>query len=81
MHGDAYNFWSGVGNDIPVFIAGYLFAFVPWYLHNRCHYPRCHRFGKHEFHHYKLCSRHHPAVKKNIPLHISQLHKDSYANR
>jgi hypothetical protein len=64
FHGNGYAFWSGIGNDIPVFVAGYIFAFLPHmvmtYRLNRCHYHRCFRLGHHPYRHYKYCKHHHP---------------------
>lgn len=76
MHGNAYYFWSGVGNDIPIYIFGILPVIIAWYRHNKCHYPRCYRFGHHPWKHYKLCKKHHPEVGSRLThLDIISAHR------
>lgn len=60
MHGDAYNFFSGIGNDLPIYLLGFLPFMLAWYKKNKCHWPRCHRLGHHPYKHYHYCGRHHP---------------------
>jgi hypothetical protein len=71
LHGDSYSFWSGIGNDIPI----YLFGFVPlWWQHHKCHIKGCYRLGKHPFKDYVLCGHHHPRVPSSITVaHIDNL--------
>jgi hypothetical protein len=73
FHGNSYAFWSGIGNDLPIWLAG----FVPmWWMHHKCHVAGCWRRGKYPFRHYRLCGRHHPDVPSKVThLHISQLNK------
>lgn len=56
LHGDGYQFWSGIGSGSPLIVG----AIVVWRRHN-CHVRWCPRIiwrthGEHE-----LCRRHHPA--------------------
>ena len=69
-----YNFWSGFGSDIAEFaIVGGL---INLWRKSRCHVDGCNKHGKYPFQHYKLCSRHHPGVPKNVThLSIMKLHK------
>lgn len=76
LHGNWYAFWSGIANDVPIYILGFLPFILSWYKKNKCHYPKCHRLGHFPLAHYKLCHKHHPGVKKDIPLHIAQIHKE-----
>lgn len=77
LTGQSYALWSGIMNDVPVFVLGYFFAFIPWYLHNRCHVDGCYKLGKYPYHHYKLCKRHHPEVPEDIShAHVMSLRRN-----
>jgi hypothetical protein len=58
LHGNAYYFWSGVGNDLPIYVLGILPMFITWYRKNECHKPRCHRLGRHPYKHFTYCAKH-----------------------
>lgn len=77
LHGSSYQFWSGIGNDLPIYLLGIVPLIVAWYRHHKCHWPKCYRLGHYPFHHYKLCRKHHPNVPKCIPVHIAKLHKQN----
>lgn len=64
MHGNAYAFWSGVGNDLPIYLLGILPAIVLWYRKNECHERSCHRLGHHPYKHFHFCVKHHPLTKE-----------------
>jgi hypothetical protein len=42
LHGDGYQFWSGIGSGSPIFVAVGVF----WHRHN-CHERRCLRMVRH----------------------------------
>jgi hypothetical protein len=60
LHGDGYAFWSGIANDLPIYVLGVVPMFVAWYKRNKCHHPRCHRLGHHPYKHFQFCGQHHP---------------------
>lgn len=78
LHGNGYAFWSGIGNDLPVFLIGYVPAVTLWYFHSRCHVEKCLRRGRYPFHHYRLCVKHHPKVPQGGVKHwqIIKIHKE-----
>lgn len=54
LHGDGYNFWSGIGSGSPVFViaAGYL-------RHKNCIEKRCWRIGHPDPEHgHPVCRKH-----------------------
>jgi len=54
LHGDGYNFWSGIGSGSPI-----LGAFVAWCHHNNCTQPGCWRKGhKDPGHGHPRCRKH-----------------------
>ncbi len=60
LYGDTYQFWSGIGSDIgEVTLLGG--AFVA-YRKIECHQEGCHRLGRFQHGHLKLCHVHHPKV-------------------
>lgn len=40
MHGEGYQFWSGIGSDVFL-----LAPFAWWFRHHNCHVPGCWRVG------------------------------------
>ena len=38
LHGDGYQFWSGIGSGSPVFV-----ILAAWWHHHNCHERRCWR--------------------------------------
>lgn len=70
---NGYKFWSGIGNDLPIYLLGVL---PLWWHQRKCHVSGCHRLGRYTLKHYKLCKRHHPLVPTKVThLHIAKLHK------
>lgn len=63
LSGPGYSFWSGIGNDLPIYVIGFLPMFLAWYRKNECHYPHCHRLGHHPYKHFQFCKKHHPLTK------------------
>ena len=59
LHGDGYQFWSGIGSGSPILAAAFLVA-----RHHICHERRCYRlvFAPHPDHGAPVCRRHHPAA-------------------
>lgn len=57
LHGDGYQFWSGIGAGSPVFI-----ALAVWWRHHNCHVRGCPRllWHPHPDHGHPTCRRHHP---------------------
>lgn len=62
LHGDGYAFWSGIANDLPIYVLGVVPMFIAWYKRNKCHYTHCHRLGHHPYKHYQFCRHHHPRI-------------------
>ena len=74
----ALTFWSQpqVVTDSWVEVAGTitLIAFVIGaYKHLECHVGGCHRFGRFQHGHYKLCHVHHPGVPNDGKIGQKQL--------
>lgn len=66
LHGDGYQFWSGVAGDLPQIAAlGWLYAFLR--KHN-CHAKGCWRIGRHVVRGtpYITCRKHHPDGKPTV---------------
>jgi hypothetical protein len=61
VSGPWYGFWSGFGSDL-----GLLGAVVIFVRHQNCHVKGCWRIGRHPYQHYRLCSKHHPAVPGRV---------------
>lgn len=58
-----YEFWSGIGNDIPIYALGILPLWWATYMHHRCH--RCWRLGHIDpKHSHPACRRHHSQAHK-----------------
>jgi len=55
LHGDGYQFWSGIGSGSPL-IAG---VYLAWRRHN-CHVRGCPRVIWKQHGDHSLCRRHHP---------------------
>lgn len=57
LHGDGYQFWSGIAGDGAILAACAVF----WRKHN-CHVGRCWRLAWHPdpTHGHPVCRRHHP---------------------
>lgn len=79
LHGDGYSFWSGIGNDIPIYLIGVVPMFIAIYKRDKCHVHHCWRIGRHPYKHYRLCKKHHPDVPAGDVTynHIMELHKQS----
>jgi hypothetical protein len=58
LHGDGYQFWSGIGATAAPFLVGLGF----WLAPTRCHELRCRRRAvkAHPQHGYPVCARHLP---------------------
>ena len=56
LHGDGYQFWSGVGSGSPVFVGIYVY----WRHHN-CHVRHCPRLIWKTSGEHALCRKHHPS--------------------
>ena len=57
LHGDGYQFWSGIGSDV------FLLAPFGWFLkHHNCKEPGCWRLGHPhpETNHQPVCRKHAP---------------------
>lgn len=63
LHGDGYQFWSGVGSGSPL-LAG---LFLMLRKHN-CHQHRCWRLAWHAHpdHGHPVCKHHHPHDAKEL---------------
>jgi len=59
-------FWGYFGNDIPIFILGYLVTYATWRYHNKCY--DCWRHGKYPYKHKKYCKSHHPVENGSISI-------------
>jgi hypothetical protein len=61
LHGDGYQFWSGIGSGSPLFVA----LLVLWRKHN-CHVKGCWRIAwhPHPVHKHPVCRRHFPELHK-----------------
>lgn len=60
LHGDGYQFWSGIASDLgEVAIIGGLLTFV---RQRNCHVKRCPRLSWHAHpeHGHPVCRKHHP---------------------
>lgn len=57
LHGDGYQFWSGIGSGSPILLG----VWVLLRRHN-CHQPRCWRLAWHPHPDtgHPLCRKHHP---------------------
>ncbi len=57
LHGDGYQFWSGIGSGSPILLG----AWVYLRKHN-CHVRWCFRVGRHPVDGttYVVCRKHHP---------------------
>lgn len=54
LHGDGYQFWSGIGSD------AFLLAPFLWLIkHHNCHMDGCWRLG-HVLNGKPVCKKHHP---------------------
>lgn len=54
LHGDGYNFWSGIGSGSPIFI-----AMAAWWHHHNCYHKRCLRKGHPDPKHgHPVCRKH-----------------------
>ena len=65
LHGDGYNFWSGIGSDIGEITI--VIAVFAWWKHRNCQVKGCwriHLTNPTEAGHY-VCKRHHPAHEGN----------------
>jgi hypothetical protein len=50
-----YNFWSGIGTQVPVLVSGFLYL-----RHQNCRTKRCWRLGHHDpVTHHPACKKHH----------------------
>ncbi len=61
LHGDGYNFWSGVGSDFGELTI--VVAILAWWRHRNCQVKRCwriHLTQPTDAGHY-VCKHHHPA--------------------
>lgn len=75
LHGDPYQFWSGLGGGSPLFLGLLLF----WRRHV-CHVHSCWRLARHPVHGtgYVTCRRHHPTASRpqKVRAHdIANAHK------
>lgn len=68
FHGDGYSFWSGVGNDIPIYVLGVLPLVFTWHRRHRCHVHRCWRlqWHVHPEHGHPVCRKHHPHDARSL---------------
>jgi hypothetical protein len=58
--GHWYAFWSGIGNDIPIYVIGVVPLWWTTYRRHNCHVRGCWRFGHIDpAVHAPACSRHH----------------------
>lgn len=65
LKGEAYYFWSGIGNDLPIYLIGILPMFYTWYHHHRCHIHGCWRLGHPDpMHNWPACHHHHSMANK-----------------
>ena len=65
LHGDGYNFWSGIGSDFGE--ATIIVAVLAWWKHRNCQVagcPRIHLMHPTDAGHY-VCKRHHPGHEGN----------------
>jgi hypothetical protein len=62
FRGDWYYFWSGFGNDFPIYVLGVLPVLIGWYRRHNCHVHRCPwiAWAPHPEHGHVVCRRHHP---------------------
>lgn len=55
LHGDGYQFWSGIGSGSPI-----IAFIIAAYMHRNCHVRRCWRIGHLDpANHHPACRRHH----------------------
>lgn len=55
LHGDGYQFWSGVGSGSPLFV-----IMGAWWHHHNCHVRGCYRIGHIDPDvHHPACRHHH----------------------
>lgn len=62
LHGDAYQFWSGIGSGSPV-----IAALAIWWRKHNCHVHQCPRLAWHPDpeHGHPVCRKHHPEHRSN----------------
>lgn len=72
LHGDGYQFWSGIGSGSPI-IAGFFLVL----RHRNCHVHRCWRLAWHTHpgHGHPVCKHHHPHGDSEHPLLQASAHK------
>lgn len=79
--GPQYLFWSGIGSDITeLLILGGIINFA---RHRNCHVKGCWRWGNHNVDGtaYKVCRKHHPALKNNRNVSVEEIHKAHEVHR
>ncbi|MHB8691766.1 MAG: hypothetical protein ACYDHH_11005 [Solirubrobacteraceae bacterium] len=61
LHGDGYNFWSGIGSDFGEVTI--IIAVLAWWRHHNCQVKGCWRIHLHlpTAGGHLVCKRHHPA--------------------
>lgn len=64
LHGGWYYFWSGIGNDLPIWLFGIIPILCVWYRKHRCF--RCRSIITHidPEHHHPACRKHHSHAHK-----------------
>jgi hypothetical protein len=64
LHHAGYQFWSGIGSDLGelTLITTMVALFATVYRHLECHKTGCHRLGRFQHGHWRLCRIHHPHI-------------------
>lgn len=79
LHGDGYQFWSGIGGMVLDFLAKLIaLLIILWRLskHFQCHEETCHLLGTHRVQGtpYRTCWQHHPVLSqcahRSVPIHL-----------
>lgn len=62
LHGNGYQFWSGIAGSFLTSLPGWLVALALFLRHRNCHVHRCWRLSWHPHpeHGHPVCKRHHP---------------------
>lgn len=62
LHGDGYQFWSGIAGSFLTSLPSWLIAALLFLRHRNCHVRGCWRISWHTHpdHGHLVCKRHHP---------------------
>jgi hypothetical protein len=81
LTGNGYQSWSGIISDLGeiTLVGSVVMGGITAYRHIECHQEGCHRLGRFQHGHFKLCHVHHPHVPNDG--RINRKHIDGITER